>query len=448
MKKFLVRFILILLLAGVIAALVCFLARGCSKKGSENEGWEPSETFTGYDESTELPRSFSIEELGIVPYAKSQGDLGACWAFASMTALEFSLAPGETWDFSEDHMIWNNAYYTGKEGGDFLMAMSYLTSWRGPVREADDPYNDGGTDNSIPPVKHVQEVRFLPARDFAAIKRAVYANRAVESSVYIELDETGFQVDPSCYNSETFAYLYNSGDIPNHEVVIIGWDDDFPAEYFGGKASAPGAFICMNSWGREFGNNGLFYVSYEDTVIGRTALAYSLVENPDNYDNIYQFDNAGWTGSIGYNQSKAYMANVYTAKSNEALRAVGFYATGPDTTYKVYICRNFEGQESLDVNGQVYAAGRMQYAGYYTVNLERAVELLPQERFAVIVEIETEGGEKPVAIEVGNEYVEPMLEGRESYLSHGGTQWECVQAEGRGNICLKVYTDNVTPIAE
>ena len=38
---------------------------------------------------------------------------------------------------------------------------------------------------------------------------------------------------------------------PNHDVVIIGWDDNYSKELFNDQSHSEGdgAFICMNSWG-------------------------------------------------------------------------------------------------------------------------------------------------------------------------------------------------------
>ena len=38
---------------------------------------------------------------------------------------------------------------------------------------------------------------------------------------------------------------------PNHDVVIIGWDDNYSKELFNDQSIlGDGAFICMNSWGK------------------------------------------------------------------------------------------------------------------------------------------------------------------------------------------------------
>ncbi len=46
--------------------------------------------------------------------------------------------------FPEDHMSHDpNFLLDQKSGGDYIMSMAYLLSWRGPVLEEEDPYGDG-----------------------------------------------------------------------------------------------------------------------------------------------------------------------------------------------------------------------------------------------------------------------------------------------------------------
>ena len=52
----------------------------------------------------------------------------------------------------------------------------------------------------------------------------------------------------------------------NHAVLIIGWDDNFSRNNFpeDNRPQKDGAYIVLNSWGSEWGENGVFYLSYED----------------------------------------------------------------------------------------------------------------------------------------------------------------------------------------
>src|SRR5699024_9662947 len=130
-------------------------------------------------------------------------------------------------------------------------------------------------------------------------------------------------------------YRYTGEESANHDILIIGWDDSYQAANFTNPPSGNGAFICQNSWGNQFGEKGIFYVSYEDARIRETCVSYAVIENTDNYGQIYQSDLCGWVVQIGYGSDTCYFANVYTPTGNETLEAVGFYATDRNTSYEV-----------------------------------------------------------------------------------------------------------------
>ena len=176
---------------------------------------------------SELPSRYDARKDDRTAPVKNQGDLGTCWAFASLLALESSLLPEESFDFSEDHMSHDpNFLLDQKSGGDYIMSMAYLLSWRGPVLEEEDPYGDGISPTGLTAVKHVQEIQILPEYDREAIKAAVYRTGGGQSALYTTLQG---QQDSRYYREETRAYYYFGTLPPNHDVVIVGWDDDYPA---------------------------------------------------------------------------------------------------------------------------------------------------------------------------------------------------------------------------
>ena len=99
--------------------------------------------------------------------------------------------------------------------------------------------------------------------------------------------------------------------------MIVGWDDNYPKENFNEQPQGDGAFLCVNSWGEEFGQKGYFYVSYYDSNIGRSNISYTKVEENNNYQNIYQTDLCGWVGQMGYGEENAWFSNIYEARGKE-----------------------------------------------------------------------------------------------------------------------------------
>ncbi len=409
---------------------------------------ETAATGPSATEKPELPSRYDAREDGRTAPVKNQGDLGTCWAFASLLALESSLLPEESYDFSEDHMSHDpNFLLDQKSGGDYIMSMAYLLSWRGPVLEEEDPYGDGISPEGLTAAKHVQEIQILPEHDREAIKTAVYRTGGVQSALYTTLQRQ--EQDSRYYNEETGAYYYSGTLPPNHDVVIVGWDDDYPAESFSELPPDNGAFLCENSWGTEFGEAGFFYVSYYDTNLGTTNLVYSGVEPADNYDRIYQSDRCGWLGQIGYGSENVWGANVYSASGGpQKIRAAGFYAVDAGTEYEISVVTDVPEQPTdadwhrLKSKKLGTVSGTIPYAGYYTIPLAEPVEVPDGGRFAVIVELRTPGAVHPMAIEYdpGDGRCLVDITDGEGYLSADGDVWERVETEQACNLCLKAYT--------
>lgn len=405
-------------------------------KGDDTERTDAGGTDT---EEMLLPSYFDYRDIGKQPAARDQGNLGTCWAFASLMAMESTLLPQEEWTFSVDHMSRKNSFSLGQEeGGQYAMSMAYLLAWQGPVTEEEDPYGDGESPDGLLPAKHVQEIRLLESKDYRRIKEAVHRTGGVQSSLYTRL--LNYTSKDQYYNEETFGYYYPGEEKANHNVIIIGWDDHYPKENFNDPPEHDGAFICLNSWGPRFGENGCFYVSYEDTNIGDINVLYSRITDPKEYTGLYQTDLCGWIGQVGYGREGAMFANVYQARGEEWLRAVGFYATLPGTRYKVYAAKA-SSPEKMNLNHPV-AEGTFRDAGYYTVDFAKEIRLRPGEKFTVVVDIFTPGAVHPVAIE----YQAPDLAGKvdlsdgEGYLSSNGKHWVSAEKNQSCNLCLKAYT--------
>lgn len=395
------------------------------------------------ENSNALPAKYDLRERMRVSSIRNQGRYGTCWAFGALTAMESALLPEDTYLFSVDHMSMSNSFtMTQFDGGEYTMGMAYLAAWQGPVYEKDDPYGDGASNDSLSPVKHVQEMRIIASKDIAAIKNAVFKYGGVQTSLYSSIQSANGS--SSHYNNATNSYCYIGTVKPNHEVVIIGWDDNYSKENFSVPLEGDGAFICQNSWGNEFGDNGVFYVSYYDTNIGTHNVVYTRIDEVDNYDNIYQSDLCGWVGKMGYERESMYGANVFTAKNAEEIVAASFYATAPDTEYRVYVVKDFKDETSFE-DMILMAEGTVEDAGYYTIDFDTAVSVAKGERYGIVVYVYTPGATHPLAIEYdsGDKFLEDIdLEDGEGYISFAGNQFINVKEKQDCNICIKAFTNN------
>lgn len=388
-----------------------------------------------------LPKKYDLRSKYSMPDVMNQGNSSNCWAYASILALETAVLP-EKYDFDVDAMI--NAYdktTSESSGGAYTNALAYLLAWRGPIEKTSNVIELTGNDVSL--VKHVQETRFYDSNDIEDIKWAVYRYGGVSTSIFANISTSNLNKS-SYYNNYSNSYCYDGAEKPNHEITIIGWDDNYSASNFSSNVKGDGAFICQNSWGKNFGDNGVFYVSYYDTNIGSQAVCYSRVMPENKFDTIYQSDLCGWKGQLGYGSSKAFGANVFTAKSQEKLEACGFYAIDKNATLNIYVVKNFSDINSLGEK-ELVASRKYKDAGYYTVEFDKPIKLEKGQKFAVVMEIWMDGVDRPIAIEYKAKESDTNVDvsDGEGYISKDGVSWESVEGKANGNLCLKAYSSNI-----
>ncbi|HOW14261.1 lectin like domain-containing protein [Methanosarcina sp.] len=394
------------------------------------------------------PAYYDLRTLNKVSSVKDQGEEGVCWVFATFASLESYLMPEEKSDFSENNMknLLSSAYpegfdYEPDEGGNPLMSTAYLARWSGPVDEADDPYSIYSLESpqDLPVQKHVQDVLFIPDRksslDNNEIKSAILQYGALFTSIYF---------DDTCYSPARYSHYYNGSSISDHAVSIVGWDDKFSRYNFSSIPPGDGAFIVKNSWGTGWGDNGYFYVSYYDSNIG-TNNAVFTAETTENYKNIYQYDPLGWTLSAGYDNPTAWCANIFTAKTDETLKAVSFYAADSNCNYEIYIYIDPESSPVRE-EGPVFSKnGTIGTASYHTIPLGSEVQLEAGQKFSVVLKLTTPNCSYPLAIEMPLEGFSSKATANpgESFVSEDGSTWEDINVYFQNtNVCIKAFTDS------
>lgn len=112
-----------------------------------------------------------------------------------------------------------------------------------------------------------------------AVKRALVTTGAVTTSMNADYDDF-FQTGTSAPFTTFYVNQWAATAYTDHEVTIIGWDDDQVVPTAAGGVTGTGAWLVQNSWGTsDWGdtaqgpNDGTFWVSYDDAAIGRTGVA-------------------------------------------------------------------------------------------------------------------------------------------------------------------------------
>ncbi|MGN0452719.1 MAG: lectin like domain-containing protein, partial [Ruminococcus sp.] len=267
------------------------------------------------------------------------------------------------------------------------------------------------------------------------------------------------QFETSSLNEFTSTYFNSDIFIGvDHAVAVVGWDDNYPRENCEVNGVMPyedGAWLIKNSWGTSSGNNGYYWVSYEDTSINNYPVSFYSLEYADNYDNNYQYDDIFNTdacfddyddliGIVGGGT----MANVYTArKDEEVLKAVGFFTQNENLTYEIDIYRGVD--ENGMPQGEPVASkkGTEQYMGYHTVNLDSPVSLEKGEKFVVAIKLYDETTpDIPIVFSIDSVVFDDRYtkntEYGESLFMYSGGEWFDIKDCVNCNFRIKAFTDS------
>ena len=389
-------------------------------------------------QTTQYPAEYDLRTTGRLTPVRDQGSCGDCWAYATYSSLESYLMPAQNWYFSEDDMNVNNGFDPAPcSGGNSLMSTAYLARYSGPVNEGD------GTGQIQ---KHVQKVEFVPCTPytFPEIKQAVVTYGAVDTSIYASSDMQNSKTG-SYYKTSTNSYYYTGNAETNHDVAIVGWNDNYSKSNFAKTPPGDGAFIIRNSWGTSWGDGGYFYMSYYDTYAGSNCWVFDDAESPINYSTIYQYDPLGWVDNMGTVSSSTtgWGANIFTAKTSGPLEAVSFYASSPNTTYEIDIYTNVTAGNPSSGTRALIQSGTLPNVGYETILLNHPVTLSKGMLFSVAVKFVTPGYTYPIPVqdpEPGYSSQAPYSTG-ESFVSLDGKSWEEISNKTYQSIaCIKAFS--------
>lgn len=65
---------------------------------------------------------------------------------------------------------------------------------------------------------------------------------------------------------------YDGDKYADHEITIVGWDDNYSKDNFSVTPPGNGAFLVKNSWDVDWGDSGYFYISYYDKSLSEPTV--------------------------------------------------------------------------------------------------------------------------------------------------------------------------------
>ena len=392
----------------------------------------------------DIPSKFDLRDQSKVPAIRDQGQSGSCWDFAAIKSLESSLLPGDVEDYSENNLKNHVSTYYPEgfdfaDGGNDLMSAAYFIRGSGPVPEKSDPYNPYSfkSPGNLPVVTRVSDVPMLPGRatfdDNNNIKNGLMQFGCLYTTMYFD---NGF------YNADTAGYYNNEGTTPNHAVSIVGWDDGYSAKNFLQEPPGDGAFICANSWGTSWGENGFFYVSYYDILIGTRVTGFTA-SSADEYEGNYGYDPLGWVSSFGFGYEEADGANIFQAEADEQIEAVGFYIPQVNTAVSVGIYLDPQDGPVNAKGPDAYETTSFQIPGYHTLTFDEPVPVKKGQDFSIAVKFLTPDYGFPVPVEyavAGYSSKATASPGQSWVKSPDGAWSDLTKWDSSANVCIRAFT--------
>lgn len=415
---------------------------------------------------------------GITVPIRDQGVHSTCWSVAAISCAELDglhrgLLSGSP-NLSEYHLEYfarkgfvDSLGNSGRDhhtlsplsGGNPYLSVMTLASWAGPADETETntPYSSISATAALPDsialtdVMHLENAYWLSMagqEDWQILQELIQIHGGAVLCMHFDSD---------FYNAEHFSYHCPDDSLPtNHEVTVVGWDDNFPAAYFGTPAAGNGAWLCRNSQGTGWGDEGYFWLSYYDAVLRKSTAAVFDFGSASNYDNNYQYDGITINSHISQSNVRSY-ANVFTAKANdggyEQLQAVATYTYYPGVTFEMKVYTDLSDPAKPD-SGTLAASesGTFTYAGFHSIELDEGVDLYEGETFSVVFTVGSIGGGKysipTCSTDASWSSVNTISAGESFILFDSGNWYDTTVVKGSGgtplnsNVRIKAYTEN------
>ena len=383
------------------------------------------------------PASYDGEWLAYLtetfPATRNQNPYGTCWAHSSVFLAEAYLIrhgmASKDINLSELHLaywVYNNGTPSAaaQGSGDTVGVTSYaaadnksildfggnlrhsaqtLMRQRGYAAESTAPYTnasaiaDGGALDAS--TERQDSIYLTNAYEISIKDNPGLVKSAIRENGAVGVSYHSYPSSNKTYYNETHNAFWNPVDTnTNHAVIAVGWDDNFPKEYFntvnGKQPENDGAWLIRNSWTTtpQASYRSYFWMSYEDTSLAESAWVFEA-DTAFPYDNHYYYDSQIYSTSSYNGTSEMKFANVYTVNGaagaeTETLEAVDFNVSNIGTngsSYKVEIYKDLTGETPDTGTLASTTEGNVYFRGQYTVKLAEPVVLEKGSSYAVVV---------------------------------------------------------------
>lgn len=357
------------------------------------------------------PGTYNAYEEEFVTDVKNQRNTSLCWAFSLASNLETSLLTRgqKYYDLSEEQLayFWANRVndplgntpndkitrtqsdYHGTGNG--RVASFFLSTWSGMTTEEKVPFQSSAVtwpDSLAYDTSAYMEDAIFSQYTVERTKQLLMEYNSVSAMIYM-LD--------NYYYPDTASYSCPQSSLVNHAVTIVGWDDTYSKENFPSASGVKndGAWIVKNSYGKNWGKNGYFYLSYEDQSI--TNLVSNTAVTTPAYPNNYFYDGAaagtvtfpGKTINNGYYVSNIFKATAGNGK-NEELGEIVTAVPQDNTDFQIQVYTDLKNTSDPTSGTPAYAEPvdyTQPLAGIHTIHLNTPVKIPQGTFYSVVIRI-------------------------------------------------------------
>lgn len=357
------------------------------------------------------PGTYNANEEGFVTDVKNQRNTSLCWAFSLASNLETSLLTRgqKYYDLSEEQLayFWANrvndplgntpndkitrtqSNYHGTGNG--RVASFFLSTWSGMTTEEKVPFQSSAVtwpDSLAYDTSAYMEDAIFSQYTVERTKQLLMEYNSVSAMIYM-LD--------NYYYPDTASYSCPQSGLVNHAVTIVGWDDTYSKENFPSASGVnnDGAWIVKNSYGKNWGKNGYFYLSYEDKSI--TNLVSNTAATTPAYPNNYFYDGAaagtvtfpGKTINNGYYVSNIFKATAGNGKDEE-LGEIVTAVPQDNTDFQIQVYTDLKNTSDPTSGTPTYAEPvdyTQPLAGIHTIHLNTPVKIPQGTFYSVVIKI-------------------------------------------------------------
>lgn len=357
------------------------------------------------------PGTYNANEERFVTEVKNQRNTSLCWAFSLASNLETSLLTREQkyYDLSEEQLayFWANrvndplgntpndkitrtqSNYHGTGNG--RVASFFLSTWSGMTTEEKVPFQSSAVtwpDSLAYDTSAYMEDAIFSQYTVDRAKQLLMEYNSVSAMIYM-LD--------NYYYPDTASYSCPQSGLVNHAVTIVGWDDTYSKENFPSASGVnnDGAWIVKNSYGKNWGKNGYFYLSYEDKSI--TNLVSNTAVTTPAYPNNYFYDGAA-AGTVTFPSKTInngyYVSNIFKATAgngkDEELGEIVTAVPQDNTDFQIQVYTDLKNTSDPTSGTPAYAEPvdyTQPLAGIHTIHLNTPVKIPQGTFYSVVIKI-------------------------------------------------------------